>query len=382
MSAWVAMAAAVLSAGQVELRRGAAELPAGAVVTAVSVEGVTVSAAFDGGPAREQMLGWQSVRAVRGELSGPAGAFAGLADRAWRAHARLERGDVVMAEPVLEELFPELAGRGGPTALMVCDGLLRCRLRRGAQVGAIEAWLAGVSARAAGSEMSFWAGSESGALIDSRTGLAPALPPVWMGAAGVQVWAAAPARFEGAAGQLEAMYRRAARFESGLTVQAPGGAPEAEGARLVWEMVEARVGEPEARRAARQALGERISQRPGGWEEAWARAGLGRSMLREGPEETRRLGVVELLHVPARLSDQSPYLAGIALAEAAVEVRRMGDAEAAWRLRSELLVKYPEHPAVQWEQLRGWAAPARAAEDRKASPEREALPEDEEKGKK
>lgn len=370
---------AARAGGQVEVRRGGPELPAGCVVMGVDLEGVTVAAPQEGGPARALVLGWQSVREVHGAFAERAEEFRGLADKAWRAYSRLERGDVVMAEPVLEELFPVVAGHGGPTALMVCDGLLKCRLKRGARIGAIEAWLAGVSAReAAGDGRAAWGdGLES--LVDSATGLAPTLPPVWLDAAGVQVWAASAPKFEGVAGRLEGLYREAAKSEGGLSASLPAEAGGESGERLVWEMVTARAGSAEARRIARQALGERIAARPGGWEEAWARAGLGRSMLREDSEETRRLGVAELLHVPARLADQSPYLAGVALAEAAVEVRRMGNVDGAWRLRSELLARYPEHPAVQWEALRGWAAPAKT-EARPTESKEEEVPDGTEEG--
>lgn len=375
MSAWVLAMAGVMAAGQVDLRRGAPEVPAGAKVTAVGIEGVTLSSPGDGG-SRATVLGWQDVRSVGGEFADQSREFADLADRAWRANSRLRRGDVVMAEPVLEELFTRLAGRSGPTALMVCDGLLRCRLRRGAQVGAIEAWLAGVSARAAGPASGDAATRDPSALIDARTGLSPPLPPVWIGAAGVQVWAAASARFQdaaGTAGTLESLYRQSARFECGLPVALGSEPPSEDAVRLVWEIVQARAsGDAEVRRAARQALAERVVSGPdvaGTWREAWCRVGIGRSMLRESSLDTRRLGIVELLHLPARLSEESPYLTGIALAEAAVELRREGGDEAAWRLRSELAAKYPDHPALQWEALRGWAAPPRAARAAAVKPE-------------
>jgi len=365
MSAWLVALAAVVTAGQVELRRGVAELPDGTVVTAVSSEGVRVLVPGEAGPARPAVLGWHEVRAVGGEFAEPSHAFAALADKAWRAHSRLHRGDLVMAEPLLEELFPVVAGQGGPTARMVCDGLLRCRLRRGARVGAIEAWLAGVAAQEGSTS------PEGNGLIDAATGLVPALPPVWIGTAGLQVWAAGEPRMSGSPGAaLEELYRQAARFECGLPVALAESPPEEPGARLVWEIVQARAGGSEARAEARRALAARIVENPGGWREAWCRVGLGRSMLRETSLDTRRLGVVELLHLPARLADDSPYLAGVALAESAVELRRQGAEEAAWRLRSELTAGYPDHPALQWEALRGWAAPARPA--KAASPPKEA----------
>lgn len=375
MSAWLTLAAVVLAAGQVELRRGEAELPPGAVVTSVTQDGVTLSVPGEAGGKQPVVLGWQSIRAVHGPMEAEARPYAELADKAWRASSRIKRGDFVMAEPLLDELFPLVAGRSGPTAMMVCDGLLRCRLKRGARVGAIEAWLAGFAARGEGGV------SGDTALIDPATGLAPSLPPVWIGTAGLQVWAAAAPRLDpaaGPAGVLEVLYRQAARFECGMPVTLPVAPTDAPGARLVWEIVAARAGEPERRREARQALAARVVDKPGGWEEAWCRAGLGRSLLREESVESRRLGVVELLHLPARLAEQSPYLAGIALAEAAVEVKAEGADEAAWRLRSELTARYPDHPALQWEALRGWAAPARpVGEPKKTEADQKEVPDGE-----
>ena len=42
--------------------------------------------------------------------------------------ARVERDDATLAEPLLERLFPTYQGRTSQTALVVAEGLLRCRL--------------------------------------------------------------------------------------------------------------------------------------------------------------------------------------------------------------------------------------------------------------
>lgn len=367
-----------LLTSQVELRRGAAPIPDGAVVTAVSAAGVTVAmpATEPGGSGRTIVLGWDRVRSVGGDHAGEAKQFAELADKAWRASARLERGDFVAAEPILDELFGAVRGMQGPTPALVCEGLLKCRLRRGAQMGAVEAWLAAMSSRPAGTEGSEASTRSEAGVIDPVTGLAPPLPPVWIGMPSLQVWAAGPPRFEAGtrAGVMEAMYRESAKFECGLPVAIPDAPTDDAAARLVWEVVTARAGDAAKRKSARDALNARMAGSIPTWQEAWCRAGVGRSLLKDDSPETRRLGAVQLLHVPARLADDNPYLAGIGLAEAAVELKKQGDEAGAQRLRAELTTRYPDHPALQWDALRGWAAPkAPAAKD--ASP-KDAAPKD------
>jgi len=127
-----------------------------------------------------------------------------------------------------------------------------------------------------------------------------------------------------------------------------------EGLALINDIVTARVGEEGQRIAARQALVARIKKRPALWVETWCRVGLGRSLLREPMRESQLLGISELLEVPARLERVNPYLTGIALAEAAVALRKLDDAAGATRLRTELSERFAGHPALEWDQLRSW----------------------------
>src|SRR6185436_14279511 len=78
---------------------------------------------------------------VQGESAKKAAEFEALSTKAWRARTRAERGDWAAAEPLFEELFPLIEGKDGPTAAMVAEGLVRCRLRRGAQGAALWPWL-------------------------------------------------------------------------------------------------------------------------------------------------------------------------------------------------------------------------------------------------
>jgi hypothetical protein len=132
----------------------------------------------------------------------------------------------------------------------------------------------------------------------------------------------------------------------------------------------ARGGDGQAREQARAAIRQRLSlgqvrvegnkvksgQIPA-WLEAWLRMGLGLSMIREEDSGTRLLGVIELLHLPARFDAEQGNLAGIALAHAAVVMVEAGDPAGAVTLKEELAARHPNHPVLSWEPLSKIAVP-------------------------
>lgn len=322
------------------------------VVTGVSKQGVA---------AEGTVIGWDEVRRVTGPLASDAEAFEPAARTAWRARVRLERGDTVSSEPLFETLFAKYRDTEGPTAAVVAEGLLRCRLRRGALTGAVPAWLAWLRADAQGSVFASLA-----PVVDSTTGLVAALPPLWTDSTAVSSFAAsAPGRVlgEGEPGRADlfgALYRLGARRTSGIGedpgdeervfVQVESRLQDDPGLTLVWAVVAAQA-EPGARRveavATLRALADGATGDPDrAWVEAWCRVALGRAMVAEADASTRRLGVVELLRVPALLGDDAPYLAGLALVDAARAVRDLGNAKGAEALENELMTRFPGHPAL------------------------------------
>jgi len=354
-----------------------AEPPAGAVAE-VGEQGVRIV----GSDGASVTLDWSVVREVAGRQAAPFEALRETAERVWRAQSRLARGDHVNAEPLFEALFERYHASSGPTSSVVARGLLACRLRSGAGARAIAPWI-GVL-RAEGFSPEGAGGRTPADLVDPQTGLAPDLPPIWLatdeaawlGRTGVRPDPAEtvePGMLRSRLRALEGLYTLAARFEarpgeadavrrdldelvSGLdprTLREPG-------VQLVFEIVVSRVGAPEARASARASLQSRVgADAAPGWREAWIRVAIGRSLLAEDDAETRRRGIVQLLHVPARLADAPPSLAAIALAEAAVGCKRLGDTDAAEVLRRELLDRYPALPQTDWVPIRDWgAAPA------------------------
>lgn len=336
-----------LASAQVTLRGHDAPEPG--TIAEVSLDGVTLVSA-DG--RTRTMVGWASVERVEGTFAAKAEEFAPAAEKAWRARERLVRGDAVAAEPIFEELFAVYEGRTGPTAAGVAEGLLRCRLRRGVQVGAVAPWLALLRAGPGGEP------GVPGAqpVIDERSALAPALPPIWLSGPAVEAFAKAVHPEAGKtdpASLLLGWYQYAAATEVGLTVEGRPAAPTGDATvQLVSRIVLARAGTPEERATSRRFLGEEVKRAGDTWREAWCRAAIGRSLIREDDAVQRELGVIELMHMPARFGREQPYLSGLCMAEAAVALAGLGRSDEAQRLAQDLATKYPGHPALAWERLR------------------------------
>lgn len=321
----------------------------------------------------EYVIGWDRVARVEGELADDAAAFEDLATLAWRARTRLERGDAVAADPLYEELFDRLDETAGPTAMSICEGLLRCRLWRGAHARALEAWLAWVAlaGEAGGPRVLVPGGGEDARrrvwemallpVIDERTGLVVSLPPVWMVGPSVRALVATSDQLlrvegEGAgasrARALGDLYLFAARYEAGDRRTAPSvdaGVAADPGVSLVRDIVLGRAGDEAQRAAARESLRARLAREMPAWEEAWCRVGLGRSLVVEADELLVMEGVVELMHLPARFGADQPFMTAVALAEGAGALERLGIVEEAAALRRILTRQYAGHPAMEWE---------------------------------
>lgn len=353
----VIMAADAASA-QVFLR-GQSEALVGDVVK-VGRDGVAVSI---GGTTK--IVSWDRVRDVRGEHGAEAAIERDRVGDLWRARTRLERGDYGAAEGVLDRLAPLERGLTGPTPAVVFEGLVRCRLHRGATAAAIWSWLSWMRARGGVLESNAdpsagWIGGriEGPGITDPQTSLLPSVPPVFLRDAALDV-AASSAEWvqvtgaDGGAGELAMLYRAAMRFEAGLDPETAPIASASEGVRLTADVVFARVGSEEQRRVAVSNLRARLAQKDvEPWVECWCRIGIGRSLVREQDADMRRQGVIQLLHAPSRFARVSPAAASIALAEAAVALHEMGDEQGALALKTELSERFGRSSAMGWARLR------------------------------
>ena len=277
----------------------------------------------------------------------------------------MERGDFANAEPILELEFPGMMGHDSETALVIADGLLRCRLDRGMLSSALEPALEYARLRRSGvtttgdidqvPPTTVRAGtSEVIPMWDERYGLLPYLPPVWL---------QGPS-FEGAASRLAdrsaspdveldliaELYRRSMLLEQGVEIEPVDlgveGIVGRPGPTLMGHMVNALHPDADVRKAARAKLDRRSAEEPA-WVETWSRFQLGRSYLMESGQGQRRKGMLQLVYLITDSSDAHPYLAGMAMAIMTDEFESQGDQAAASRLRADLERAAPGHPVLR-----------------------------------
>ncbi len=276
------------------------------------------------------------------------------ADSLWRARTRLERNDTTLAEPLFERLFEKYRGQTNETALLVCEGLLRCRLARGANDAAVIPALETARLRRAISTASNIYNLLPPA-IDDRTSLCPSLPPTWVVTSNLIKLERDLGGYNAGADTVVAglalLYREAAAKELGIRSDGshPVLAADHPGILILRAIVEIQDRDPTKRDAARKAMAANAAAKSG-WEQAWSYYFLGLSQLNE-PSESRSgfssdEGQLNLAHVPAQFAAMQPYLAGLALAKLAIACETAGEAASAASLRSELAARFPHHPVL------------------------------------
>lgn len=304
-------------------------------VVDVTIEGVLL-----GGEA-PRMIGWDRARRVLGEHAPDAAAYEQVAQDAWRARLRLARGDFALAEPLFADLFETYRNLDGPTALVVAEGLMRCRLSRGDATGAIEPWLVALRLRRAGQRL---VGEPPiPPLIDEATGLVPTLAPLFDVAR-----TETPAWLASTDGEIQTLARWYASALTGVPVpDLSDAAPEA--VLLVANVVLAQSERPSERSAAQAWLSAQLGAvgNTGQWREAWMRCALGLSLLADATPVTTEEALVHLAHLPARFRTEQPALTAVALA-AMIEYFDANDgAEQARTLADDLRAVDPDHPALR-----------------------------------
>ena len=287
------------------------------------------------------------------------------ADRLFRARVRLHRGDLENAEPILELEFPPMIGRSSETALFIADGLLRCRLDRGAHADSIEPAIEYSRLRRQGISTPLddvlvppttASGDADGGvqMWDAQFGLVPYLPPVWLSGPALAGAASRiqtlPALDDPELAVIADLYQRSMALQMGEDVDPidleSSVIVDHPGALLMALMVNAVHTDGAVRKAARAMLELRPAGDPQ-WVADWIQFQLGRSYLMEPGAGQRRKGMLRLANLIARSSEAHPYLAGMGMAIMADEFEMMEDQDAAERLRSDLQRMIPMHPVLR-----------------------------------
>ncbi len=311
-----------------------------------------------GGPAAAAVLvAWDEVRSVTGRsLTEEERSYLAMAEDLWRARQRVQRGDLELAAELFERHAAALRGTTSETALIVAEGILRCRVGR-EPLRAVLPALEVARLRRAKVTTDRYAGLP--AVLDEQTLLAPAIGPALIGGS----TASAEAEREAVAREIDLLLastgidgetRRTADLVAALLRRTPLAATKREegGAGLLASIMELdRLTPADPPETKARVRGAAIASAKGlpPWASAWARYAVGRSLVAEASAADREQGVLTLLSIPAgrgvvvesdgesAAGAQAPLtLVRASLELAAGTLRTLGDAESAAIVEREL----------------------------------------------
>jgi len=248
--------------------------------------------------------------------------FRTIAQNAWRAHLRLERGDYTSAEIEYARLAEQYLWKQGLESADVSLGLMRCRLDREDRASAVLPFLSWLGSQTI-DQIASQIKQEEIDGYDSEYRLMTYLPPVFGPEDRVSAIDPIPELGSKSIHQQAyyELYRLAYSIDEHKTEVAEksldeinrlgiGRANRDAGFEFMKDMVTAQAHPVEdTRRAARDSLNRKIKSQTGSWIEMWARLGLGISLLDEEDVESNERGVIELIHVIVRFQSMNPNLA-------------------------------------------------------------------------
>jgi hypothetical protein len=275
-------------------------------------------------------------------------------EKLWRARLRLQRGDTGQASLLFADLFERYRGQTNEAALIVAEGLLRCRIAHGENDRAVLAALECARLRRARITTDRY--EQLPPVFDAETQLCVQLPPAWQNSRQLRAVKVELERYQSAGDDVvqafASLYLVAVSRTMGEAAPMPALLADVDhpGVVLLREIVAASDPDIEVRQRCVERWQELLGHEAvATWAVPWVRFAVGRSGLQSTNPRTREEGVVQLLHVPVQHAATQPYLAGLALAAAERELTASGDATSAHRLHEELRALVPNHPVLRVE---------------------------------
>ncbi len=146
------------------------------VISSGSYDGIRFT--IDGSGEGATLFPWSKVATFTSTRPRPAlEKFHEDGSRLWRARIRLQRGDLLLAEPIFEQICQENTLRESYDARVAYEGYLRCLIARGKIKEAVPAWLMTASLEELGIPTPY---PNLSPVVDVDTLLCPHLPLIWL----------------------------------------------------------------------------------------------------------------------------------------------------------------------------------------------------------
>ncbi len=340
---------APISAEDVVHLRGTTQVLRGDIQN-ISDAGITLVRIGSSAPDATRQIAWDRVARIEADTrERRLDEYMPIADSLWRSRTRLERGDTLLAEPGFERQFARYAGQTNETALVVVEGLLRCRIARLANAAVVVPSLELVRLRRAGVVTQSY--QYLPPVFDDQMELCAFAPPILVNDGSLRRLERDLIEYDPQGDDyvrgLRDLYLYAIRMQLGEDVELEdGGLPTGDGIRLVAGIVQAMTGGERLRAAARNSL-VRLAESSPEWTQAWITLATGRSLLMETQLADQLEGMVRLARLPAMQQYRMHHhLIGIALHDLSAALEGIGDEAGSSKMQSLLVARYPEHPVL------------------------------------
>jgi len=284
--------------------RWSSPVPIEADEVAYSDQGVVVRPA---GEILPVVIPWYDIRSIPNGWTGDAAGYEEIARLARVANQRRLRGDLSGAAEIYQQLQQTLTATRGEQAFDIAIGLLEHAIVNDNPVDAVLPWLEVL--RAAGTGRQY-----QGPLLDQRTGLHPALIPLFLNT--TEKTLESSGEFSPREQLLLEYYEIAVDPEPAKSIDALLDELEQRtrklgdrdtGVLLVHEIVSAtRAADSTKRLAAREQLDRTARSADAGWMVDWSRLAIGASLIAEEEGDERERGLVACIAVVVDPQEGTP----------------------------------------------------------------------------
>ncbi|HWB20851.1 MAG TPA: hypothetical protein VG711_11155 [Phycisphaerales bacterium] len=319
--------------------------PIAGTVSSISDAGVTFTVT---GETDSTLYTWDRVRAVSSQsFAQAADLYQNTAETLWRARSRLQRGDVELALPLFESVFPDELGRNHETALIAAAGLARCQIAMGQQqlavipsLEAIRLLRKGINTKAYDALPEF---------VDSTFWLPVNLPPVFLASPALARLRTTLENYDAQGDTYIASLAKAylAAVEqsmpgnTAIAASPPDSAAIKDAGRQLLTRLLALTSATATDRQSARAETLRVMDSLPPFAQAWSRFQLGRSLLAEADLQSQQQGMLNLAYLPATCRTTQPFLAALSLNELSRALDATGDSTAAASIRTDLHQYFP-----------------------------------------
>jgi len=246
--------------------------------------------------------------------------FQEAAELLWRAKERLERGDVLLAEPLFKEVFANKRYSASYDARLTAEGYLRCLIARGALLDAVEPWIETAILESQGIFSPF---NQFDSIIDAETFLCPFLPPVWANDA-----------------SLLPIYDRYLKIEHPRLAYIISGLKSMQNKQTSQRLD---VLDFLNETFALDGL-DHSTENSSSWKQVWLNYFEGIREIESSILASRNQGFLKLSKVAALGQTDQQWLAGAAMLRLSDELMRDGESKSALQIQEYAKRRYPAHP--------------------------------------